>query len=398
MVVDPAGPPALWPPRLLERFASAPGSASSPRGGAGREPGEVVRRAGGDPESVRGEDVSAAPPRAPAARRVIELVGWWIGFGWPTWPACSTPSASCWGRGGPGRRPAGRRRRATYAELVEGATPPRRGDRAGAFGERAGAVGAATRRARAGCGDAHRRRAAHLPRHARRRLRRRGRGGGRRRGRPVLLRPHLAARPAGATRPRPFPVLGALATRLGPPRGAGGGPFLGTLVAGSAWCPTRCWPRSSRPGPPGTGAGHRGARHRRPVERAGERAYGIPSPRGRAACRAGRAGRQLVAAGLRVWVAGGPRGAPRRPGRRVRPSTCGRPTRRWWRRAPRSEALEVTWPAAARRLADRGDVLQLLQGAGATWRCSGGRSTSGSWWPPPAPRCRPIVGEAGHGP
>ena len=29
----------------------------------------------------------------------------------------------------------------------------------------------------------------------------------------------------------PFPVLGALATRLGPPREAGEGPFLGTLVA-----------------------------------------------------------------------------------------------------------------------------------------------------------------------
>ena len=125
----------------------APGWASSParRRWPGRL-GEVVRLAGGDPESVRGEDVSAAAAAGdPAARRVIERSGGGSGSGWPTWPACSIRSASCWAAGWCGRATSCvDAARATFAELVEG------GDRRppvvivpAAFGERSGAVGAA---------------------------------------------------------------------------------------------------------------------------------------------------------------------------------------------------------------------------------------------------------------
>ena len=84
MVVDPDGPPCPCGRRgCWERFASGAGLGVLAREAAlaGRL-GEVVRLAGGDPESVRGEDVSAAAAAGdPAARQVIEEVGWWIGFG-----------------------------------------------------------------------------------------------------------------------------------------------------------------------------------------------------------------------------------------------------------------------------------------------------------------------------
>ena len=84
MVVDPAGPACPCGRRgCWERFASGAGLGVFAREAAlAGHLGEVVRRAGGDPESVRGEDVSAAATAGdPAARRVIEQVGWWIGFG-----------------------------------------------------------------------------------------------------------------------------------------------------------------------------------------------------------------------------------------------------------------------------------------------------------------------------
>jgi glucokinase len=108
--------------------------------------GEVVRLAGGDPESVRGEDVSAAAAAGdPAARRVIEEVGWWIGFGLANLACVADPECFVLGGGVVG---AGSllvdSARTTFEELVEG------GDRRplakvvpAAFGERAGAVGAA---------------------------------------------------------------------------------------------------------------------------------------------------------------------------------------------------------------------------------------------------------------
>jgi glucokinase len=148
MVVDPAGPACPCGRRgCWERFASGAGLGVMAREAAlaGRL-GEVVRLAGGDPESVRGEDVSAAAATGdPGARQVIAEVGWWIGFGLANLASVLDPE--CFVLGG-GVVRAGdlliESARTTFAELVEG------GDRRpqavigpAAFGERAGAVGGA---------------------------------------------------------------------------------------------------------------------------------------------------------------------------------------------------------------------------------------------------------------
>ena len=148
MVVDPAGPACPCGRRgCWERFASGAGLGVLAREAAlaGRL-GEVVRLAGGDPESVRGEDVSAAAAAGdPAARQVIEEVGWWVGFGLANLACVLDPE--CFVLGG-GVVQAGEllvdSARATFGELLEGA------DRRpvavvvpAALGERAGAVGAA---------------------------------------------------------------------------------------------------------------------------------------------------------------------------------------------------------------------------------------------------------------
>jgi glucokinase len=148
MVVDPAGPACPCGRRgCWERFASGAGLGVFAREAAlAGHLGEVVRRSGGDPESVRGEDVSAAAAAGdPAARRVIEQVGWWIGFGLANLACVLDPE--CFVLGG-GVVQAGDllvdAARATFGELVEGGE--RRAAAAvvpAAFGERAGAVGAA---------------------------------------------------------------------------------------------------------------------------------------------------------------------------------------------------------------------------------------------------------------
>jgi glucokinase len=148
MVVDPNGPPCPCGRRgCWERFASGAGLGVLAREAAlaGRL-GEVVRLAGGDAESVRGEDVSAAAAAGdPAARQVIRQVGRWIGFGLANLAALLDPA--CFVLGG-GVVEAGdlliTSARATYAELVEGGErrPPALIVPA-AFGERAGAVGGA---------------------------------------------------------------------------------------------------------------------------------------------------------------------------------------------------------------------------------------------------------------
>ena len=148
MVVDPAGPPCPCGRRgCWERFASGAGLGVRAREAAlaGRL-GEVVRLAGGDPESVRGEDVSAAAAAGdPAAGRVIEEVGWWVGFGLANLAAVLDPE--CFVLGG-GVARAGdllvEAARATFGELVEGAERrPLAVIVPAAFGDRAGAVGAA---------------------------------------------------------------------------------------------------------------------------------------------------------------------------------------------------------------------------------------------------------------
>ena len=148
MVVDPAGPACPCGRRgCWERFASGAGLGMLAREAAlaGRLR-EVVRLAGGDPESVRGEDVSAAAAAGdPAAQQVIRQVGGWIGFGLANLAAVLDPE--CFVLGG-GVVHAGDllidSARTAFAELVEG------GDRRpaavivpAAFGERSGAVGGA---------------------------------------------------------------------------------------------------------------------------------------------------------------------------------------------------------------------------------------------------------------
>jgi glucokinase len=148
MVVDPAGPPCPCGRRgCWERYASGGGLGVMAREAAlaGKLP-EVVKVAGGDPESVRGEDVSVAALAGDAdARRVVEEVGWWVGFGLANLACVVDPE--CFVLGG-GLVSAGDllldAARATFAELVEG------GDRRPAtaivtasFGDRSGAVGAA---------------------------------------------------------------------------------------------------------------------------------------------------------------------------------------------------------------------------------------------------------------
>jgi len=155
MVVDPTGPPCpcgrhgCW-----ERFASGAGLAARAREAAlaGRL-AEVVKVAGGDPESVRGEDVSAAAAAGdPGARLVIEEVGWWLGFGLANLACVLDPE--CFVLGG-GLVRAGDllldSARTAFAELVEG------GDRRpsvaivpAAFDDRSGAVGGALAARRGG--------------------------------------------------------------------------------------------------------------------------------------------------------------------------------------------------------------------------------------------------------
>jgi glucokinase len=148
MVVDPAGPPCPCGRRgCWERFASGAGLGVLAREAAlsGRL-NEVVRLAGGDPESVRGEDVSAAAAAGdPAAQTVIREVGRWIGFGLANLAAVLDPA--CFVLGG-GVVQAGdlliASARAAFADLVEGADRrPEAVIVAAAFGERSGAVGGA---------------------------------------------------------------------------------------------------------------------------------------------------------------------------------------------------------------------------------------------------------------
>jgi glucokinase len=148
MVVDPSGPPCPCGRRgCWERYASGAGLGIRAREAAmaGRLH-DVVQRSGGDPESVRGEDVSAAAAAGdPEARQVIEEVGWWVGFGLANLAGVLDPECFVLGGGlvGAGDLLVNSARRA-YEDLVEGGSRrPVPRVVAAAFGERAGAVGAA---------------------------------------------------------------------------------------------------------------------------------------------------------------------------------------------------------------------------------------------------------------
>jgi glucokinase len=155
MVVDPAGPPCPCGRRgCWERYASGGGLGLLAREAAlaGQLPA-VVTLSGGDPESVRGEDVTAAALSGDqGARRVVEEVGWWVGFGLANLACVLDPQ--CFVLGG-GLVSAGAllldATRRSFADLIEGGTArPPTAIVTSEFGERSGAVGAAVAARRGG--------------------------------------------------------------------------------------------------------------------------------------------------------------------------------------------------------------------------------------------------------
>jgi alkanesulfonate monooxygenase SsuD/methylene tetrahydromethanopterin reductase-like flavin-dependent oxidoreductase (luciferase family) len=173
----------------------------------------------------------------------------------------------------------------------------------------------------------------------------------------------------------PFPLLGALATRLEPRPGSGGGPFLGTLVARVGLAPNPVlaaqFAALERLAPgrviAGLGTGDR-------LSEEENRAYGIPF----ASAAERRAelvelGRELVEAGLTVWVAGGARG-------RVEEARATGAVLNLWdadpalvaERSSGPDGVEVTWagppPTASPPIAE---TVRALHGAGATWAVFG---------------------------
>ena len=107
MVVDPSGPPCPCGRRgCWERFASGGGLGRLAREAAqaGQLP-EVVALAGGDPEAVRGEHVTAAARAGdPGALAVIGQLGWWVALGLANLVAVVDPSMVVLGGGLAGRR------------------------------------------------------------------------------------------------------------------------------------------------------------------------------------------------------------------------------------------------------------------------------------------------------
>jgi alkanesulfonate monooxygenase SsuD/methylene tetrahydromethanopterin reductase-like flavin-dependent oxidoreductase (luciferase family) len=173
----------------------------------------------------------------------------------------------------------------------------------------------------------------------------------------------------------PFPVLGALATMLGPSRRPGGGPYLGTLVARVGLVPTPVLAAQFMaldglaPGRviAGLGTGDR-------LSEEENRAYGIPfAPAAERRADLIELARRLVEAGLSVWVAGGT------VGRTEEARAAGAALTVWdadpalvAERTAGPGGVEVTWagppPSASSRVADR---VGALHEAGATWAVFG---------------------------
>jgi alkanesulfonate monooxygenase SsuD/methylene tetrahydromethanopterin reductase-like flavin-dependent oxidoreductase (luciferase family) len=169
----------------------------------------------------------------------------------------------------------------------------------------------------------------------------------------------------------PFPVLGALATRLAPTQDGRGGPFLGTLVARIGLVPNDVLAAqfaalealAPRRVIAGLGTGDRFSEDE-------NRAYGLAFPS--AAERRTelvRLARRLGQAGTAVWVAGGPNG------RTEEARAAGAALNVWdvdpaivAARASDPPGVEVTWagppPPAEPPLAER---VRSLHDAGAAW-------------------------------
>ena len=173
----------------------------------------------------------------------------------------------------------------------------------------------------------------------------------------------------------PFPVLGALATLLGPRRRDGEGPFIGTLVARVGLAPNKVLVAQFgaldhlAPGRviAGLGTGDR-------LNEGENRAYGIPFlPAAERRAQLVELGRALAAAGLTVWIAGGD------AGRTEEVRAVGAALNLWdadpalvAERSSGPDGVEVTWagppPSAAPTVAER---VRALHDAGATWAVFG---------------------------
>ena len=234
-------------------------------------------------------------------------------------------------------------------------------------------------------GDPHRHRAAHVPGDSRRRLEAAHRAfaagvDG------VFCYDHLwplgqPDRPALA----PFPILATLAASLRRSADPGGGPFFGTLVAGSGWCPTPCCSgQFMRPGPPGAGPGHRRSGHRGPAERGGE-----PGLR-HTVCPGGRAAADMVEWRVPCGSGASPCGWP--VGRRARideAQAAGAALNVWdadpelvASRSQGPDAVEVTWggpPSPGQASPRPPTVTALARGRRHAGRSSAGPSTPPRW-------------------
>lgn len=148
MVVDPDGPPCPCGQRgCWERYASGSGLGHLAREAAhARRAGRVVALAGGDPDAVRGEHVTAAISEGDAdAAAIMERFAWWLALGLANLANILDPrvfvlAGGLVEAGDVLLAPA----RAAFADLVEGST--HRADVeivAARLGEHAGAIGAA---------------------------------------------------------------------------------------------------------------------------------------------------------------------------------------------------------------------------------------------------------------
>lgn len=148
MVVEPHGPPCPCGQRgCWERFASGSGLGRLAREAAHAGRADRVQElAGGDPEAVRGEQVTQAAAEGDAqAQAVLDRFAWWLALGLANLANIFDPEAFILGGG---LVEAGdillEPTRAAFVDLVEGAElrPPVQ-IVAAELGERAGALGAA---------------------------------------------------------------------------------------------------------------------------------------------------------------------------------------------------------------------------------------------------------------